>query len=465
MTGELTRQVAAYVADVDYHALPKDVVDKTKLLILDSVGCMIGGSCQPPGRALTNYLAQSSGRAESTVFGTRQRFARQDAAHANAHAGSMLSLDDSFVRKGHPGSSIISAALAVGEATACPGTDLIAGIVAGYEMSLRLGLSIAASTARDKQVKGYATWQIYGAASAASRIYGLDTVAVMDAFGIAATHAPLPFLRKFQSRPMNWLKNNYGWAAKGGITAVDLAVHGFNGNRTIFDGDQGFWAMAGSDRFDSGLLVDGFGERFLVREVGFKPYASCRWIHTTVDAMRRLRAESGVTPDNLKYLEIDTVAEFTTDLNGDWPTTTLEAIFHIPYNAALELSGRSTALGLDEADLADPTLRQISERITVGVLAGAEEKFYDQGLLPVRATATLGNGSKVQVEAEIPTGAPGGPAFGASQVEDKFMALSEPVIGRTQAERLRDGILSLDERPIVEALGLSQDTAWSKEVA
>lgn len=46
-------------------------------------------------------------------------------------------------------------------------------------------------------------------------------------------HAPPPFLRKYHSRPLNWLKNNYGWANKAGITSVDLAIAGYEGNRTI----------------------------------------------------------------------------------------------------------------------------------------------------------------------------------------------------------------------------------------
>ena len=448
----LTMKVAEMVASAAYDHLPADVVAKAKLLVLDQLGCLLAGSQKRESKLLTHYIAGTDGGGEATVFGAEKRFSAANAAHANGHAVTILSLDDSYIRYGHPGNGIIPAALAVGETLDVAGKDLISAVVAGYEMSMRLGMALKPTTQRFQQVKGYATWQIFGAATAAAKLHSLSAYQTAGAFGIAAMHAPLPFLRKFQSHPMNWLKNNYGWACKGGIIAVDLTLAGFHGNRTIFDGDTGYWAVAGSDRFDPEMFAMPFSERSFVREVGFKPYGVCRSIHTTVDCVRRLINDAGLTRDNFEGIEIETVSEFVERLNGDWPETNLEAVLHIPYAVALELHGKTSALGLREEDLENKEMPKTAERISLTPLPGADEKYSEHSLLPVRVTAHMKGGRKMEAYAELPTGHPDGPAFGTKEVTEKFLSLSEPVLGRDSAVRLREHVLNLENEGARNAL-------------
>ena len=401
---------------------------------------------------LTQYIAGTDGGGEATVFGTGKRFSTANAAHANGHAVTILSLDDSYIRYGHPGNGVIPAALAVGETLDVAGKDLISAIVAGYEMSMRLGVAMKPTVGRFEQVKGYATWQIFGAATAAAKLHALSAYQTAGAYGIVAMHAPPPFLRKFQSHPMNWLINNYGWACKGGIIAVDLTLAGFHGNRTIFDGDTGYWVIAGSDRFDPDMFVLPFSERSFVREVGFKPYGVCRSIHTTVDCIRRLIDDAGLARDNFESIEIETVKEFVERLNGDWPETSLDAAFHIPYAVALELHGKTSALGLREEDLEDKEMPKTAERISLTPLAGADEKYSENSLLPVRVTAHMKVGGEVCAYAELPTGHPDGPAFGPEEVTEKFFSLSEPILGHDAAMRLSEHILNLEKEGVRDAL-------------
>ena len=448
----LTAIVSEMVSEATYDDLSSDVIEKTKLLILDHLGCLLAGSQTSESKMLTQYIAGTDGGGEATVFGAGKRFSTANAAHANGHAVTILSLDDSYIRYGHPGNGIIPAALAVGESLDVMGKDLICAIVAGYEMSLRLGVALKPTVERFQKVKGYATWQIFGAVTAAAKLHALSVHQMADAYGIAAMHAPPPFLRKFQSRPMNWLKNNYGWACKCGVIAVDLAMAGFHGNRTIFDGDTGYWAIAGSDRFNPDMFVLPFCERSFVREVGFKPYGVCRSIHTTVDCVRRLINEEGLMRDNFESIEIETVSEFVERLNGDWPETNLEAVLHIPYAVALELHGKTSALGLREEDLEDKEMPGTAERILLKPLSGADEKYSEYSLLPVRVTAHMKGGGKISAYAELPTGHPDGPAFGIKEVMEKFLALGEPVLGRDAATHLSERIFNLENEGARNAL-------------
>ncbi|MGX5805182.1 MmgE/PrpD family protein [Bradyrhizobium sp. Arg314] len=448
----LTQDVATVVANLTYDELPRYVCDKAKLLILDHVGCMIAGSATHGAGQMTPYLARIDSGGPSTVFGTSLRFHPANAAHANAHSVSMLSLDDSFVLFGHPGASIIPAALAVAEEVDSSGKELIAAIVGGYEMSLRLGTAIRPSEDRDRQIKGLATWQIFGACTAASLLHRFSIEQIADAYGLIPMHAPLPYLRKFHSRPMSLLKNNYGWANKGAITVVDLVCAGFHGNRTIFDGEDGFWAMAGSDRFEPQEMLDRWGDRYFILDTGFKPFGVCRWIHTPIDCLRTLLTRHNFARSEIKGIHVETVSEFVRDFNGPWPRATLEAAFHIPYALALELHDKSSVTGLREGDLTDVDLKPTAARVSLSTLAGADDKFHAEKLLPARVSVTLQNGETFSAEAEIPTGAPGGPAFGQPEVEAKFFTLASPVIGESNARHLKAALLELEALSVREAL-------------
>lgn len=428
--------------------LPQDVLSKARQLLLDQLGCMIAGGMTPQAQRLSGHLVQVERKGLATVFGRSERLMPFAAAHANAHSASILSLDDSVIRFGHPGASIIPAALAEAEARGATLTNLLQAIVAGYEVSLRIGHTLIGTAEREAVVKGNATWQIFGSVAAMANLRGMAVETAAHAFGIAAIHAPVPFIRKFHSRPMNWLKNNYGWACRGGITACNLAEAGFHGNLEIFDGEKGFWAMAGSDRSNPAAFSAGFGKDFLTLEVGFKPYGVCRWIHTTIDCIRELIAKHKLTPESVATIHVETVSEFVRDFNGPWPRDTLEAVFHIPYAVALELYGRSSEAGLDPTHLADPAMAAFGARISVDQLLGADTRFYEHGLLPSRVTVTINDGRTFQAETELPRGHPQGPHYGMTDTRAKFAGLVSPALGDAQASRLITAVETADDTTV-----------------
>ncbi|MER8996021.1 MmgE/PrpD family protein [Mesorhizobium sp. M0678] len=452
-------QVAEMVAGASFDEIPVHIVEKLKLLLLDQLGCMIAGSVDPESKRLRTYLEGLDPGGAAYVFGASKRMTPPNAAHANAQSVTMLSLDDSYIRYGHPGNAFLPTALAVGEALDAGGRELIEAALCGYEMSMRLGLSISASAERDQKVKGYASWQVYGATSAAAKLHRLPADKIACSYGLTAMHAPPPFLRKYHSRPLNWLKNNYGWANKAGITSVDLAIAGYEGNRTIFDGDTGYWIIAGSDQFAPEVLVTPFVNRYIVEEIGFKPYSGCRWSHTSIDCIRKLMAEHSVGYQDVDKITIETADEFVRDLNSYvWPETILDALFNIPYLLALELHGKSSALGLSEADLQREDLVRTVGKMSMSVLPGAEEKFFKFSMLPVRVTFYAKDGRVLSEYAEYPGGHPKGPSFARKEVVEKFFGLSTPVVGPSKAEQLCDGVLDLENRTVRDVIGVVDES-------
>lgn len=182
---------------------------------------------------------------------------------------------------GHPGASIIPAALAIGEWKNASGKDVINAIFIGYDVGNRIGKAIQPSYERLQKVWGVGTWQTFSAVVAAGKVLGFDLHHLLNAFGVAGATAPLPNTQKWgwdlEERPIHWVKEPIGWPSWTGTTAAVLASYGFVGNKYILDGDNGFWIMAGSDQCNFDEMTRGLGSQYEVHNLAIKPYSSCRW--------------------------------------------------------------------------------------------------------------------------------------------------------------------------------------------
>src|SRR5207247_5197930 len=212
------------------------VVGAVKRLVLDHLGCALGGSRTPLARAAADVAVADRGSG-ATVIGTRRRAAPGPAAFANATAANALDYDDTGAT-GHPGATVIPAALALGEVRDRSGADVLAAVLAGYEVWSRIAGAIQPSWERRVRVYGNGVTQTFGAAVAGARLLGLDTEATLCALGLAGAFAPLPHDGKigWEEGRISWVKDNVAWPAEGGVRAALLAERGFRATREVLDG-------------------------------------------------------------------------------------------------------------------------------------------------------------------------------------------------------------------------------------
>jgi 2-methylcitrate dehydratase PrpD len=171
-----TGRLASYVAALEYEDLPEAVVSQAKVAIRDSLGCLLGGSTLVAGQQMSAKFLSMAAEGQATVAGSRRRAPSPMAGYVNAQLTNLLDFDDTLVElgSGHPGATIIPAALAVGEEGGASGKDLIVAVVAGYDVHSRVGAAGKPTFARSLQVRGHATWQTFGAVAAAARSLGLS---------------------------------------------------------------------------------------------------------------------------------------------------------------------------------------------------------------------------------------------------------------------------------------------------
>lgn len=453
ITVSATQSLAEYAAQAHFEDLPAHVVLQAKHVIRDSLGCLLGGSTLAPGKNLAAMIMAMAADGPATVAGASRRITPALAGYINAQLTNLLDFDDTLEGKalGHPGATIIPGALAVAEQAHSSGREFLTAVVVGYDIYTRVAAAGKPTYKRNKQVRGLATWQGFGAVAAVARLLHLDSEATARAFGMAALHAPVPFVGKiYEERPMWELKNNYGWVTLGAILAARYAAEGLPANHDILDGPTGFWVMAGSDQCDFPLLTQGLGRDFSILDVSIKPYSSCRHTHSPLDALRQLIQATDVRAEQVRSVHMcsDTKIKVFEDCR---PRSFIDAEFSLPYLAAMLLLREPTGYGwFDGERWNDPAVQQLADRIHLEVDVEAEAQAA-KGLPLSRVAIELADGRVLTTEAGFGRGHPRNP-LPPDELESKFLALAERAIGRPRAMEFEMLLDKLDESPDIARL-------------
>jgi len=446
METEIAPVLAGHIVKTKYEDLPMEVVEKAKLCILDSVGCALGGCRTDIGKAvidLTRYLA---GKPKSTVFGSGVKTSSPYAAFANAAMSNALDFDDTYV--GHPGATVVPSAIAVGESAYASGKSVIAATVVGYEVSLRIGMAIQPSWERLRQVWGLGTWQTFGAAAAAAKLLGLNEEDTLNALTVGGSNAPLSSVRKtfYSKYGVTMVKNNYGAASEAGIIAALLARRGFKGPRDIFEGDDGFWRMYGSDRCNLDRMTEKLGERYEIMNVSYKPYPSCRWTHSILDGIMQTASKNRVNPDDIDEIIIHSLTIVTEwPFNNIEPKTMVDGQFAVPYLVAIALTGKKVGPEwYTQEAFGDPRVMSLARKVKLVADPEADKSYPSKSMARVNIVS---KGKSYSCIVEFPKGDPQNPMT-REDLHAKFLGLSSGTIGRRKAERTAKTIDRLEDTKI-----------------
>ena len=134
---------ADYAAGLATAGLSDSVAHAAKRAVVDWFAAMLPGGLQPPVTLLIEALADTIGRGSALLYPSGRTTDARTAALINGAAAHTIEFDDIF-RDAlyHPGAPVISAALAAAQARKRDGRALLAAIVAGYEVSNRIGLAV-----------------------------------------------------------------------------------------------------------------------------------------------------------------------------------------------------------------------------------------------------------------------------------------------------------------------------------
>lgn len=425
----VSEQLADLLARTRADDLPPDVLDAAGGFVLDWLGCAIAGLPAPPGQVFLRHTAQQPVGVASTLGFADGRSPEAAALHNGAvsHITEMDDVDRASVI--HPGAVVIPAALAVAERLEKGGRDLLAAVVLGYEVAIRIGESVGKT--HYFHWHNTSTCGVFGAAAAAGWLLGLTKEQLVWALGSAGTQAS--GLWQFLQDGTMSKHLHAGRAAANGVLAAELAECGLTGAREILEGTQGFWAATAPDR-DPVAATRALGEgRWKLPGVSIKPYPSCRHTHSAVDAALALRRRVGqLDPEQVVSLEVEGYHSILDLCDNPNPNSLYAAKFSVHYTAARALLDGHLRLGdFGDAERDDPRVRALMARTTARIADDLEARYPAQ--FPARLSLTLADGRRLTEEVLDPKGDPENPLT-RDELEAKFVGMlaGTPYAGREQ---------------------------------
>src|SRR5262245_54274925 len=181
----LVKQIAERILEFDSDSIPDDVLQHAKFLILDSIGCALAARGEHAFERALHTFETIGGNAECTIIGSNRRMPVTNAVMLNGILIRELDLNDAYVgpgQMGHP-SDNIAVALSVGERQQSSGLDVIASVIAGYELYCRLQDIIVGRGPWD-----HVTASALAAPAIGGRLLKLDADQLAKAMAVSAAH-------------------------------------------------------------------------------------------------------------------------------------------------------------------------------------------------------------------------------------------------------------------------------------
>jgi len=441
-----TRDIAGFVSGLRYGAIPAEVRERIKLLILDALGCALYGAHLEWCRILRDTLGRIDKDASCSVWGTSLRLSAPHAALANGTQIQGFELDDVH-RAGvlHVGAVVLPALLAIAELRRnLGGEEFLAAAVAGYEIGPRVGLCMGPEHIGQGWHSG-ATVGVFAAAAGAARGLRLDAGKAVHALGIAGTQASGLMAAQYGAMVK---RMHAGRASQSGLYGALLAEQGFTGIEDVLESEYGGFCTTFSrsnDRFRLAELTAGLGETWQTMGVALKFYACVASNHTTLDALRDLQARKAFGAEDVQKIVVHG-SQVTADHVG-WkyePNGLTAAQLNLPFCVATYLlEGDCGVEQFTDAAVADPKRMALAEKIEVrpDPAITAKGAPYRHA---VRVEVQLSGGARLECAKQAPRGSERNFAAPADIIA-KFEKLAAHGLPPARAAELRDAVLGLEK--------------------
>jgi 2-methylcitrate dehydratase len=405
-----------------------------KFLLLDSIGCALAARGEHAFERALNTFDEIGGNPECTIIGSNRRMPVTSAVMLNGILIRELDLNDAYVgpgQMGHP-SDNIAVALSVGEKQGSSGLDVLASVIAGYELYCRIQDIIIGRGPWD-----HVTASALGAPAIAGRLLKLDADQLANAMALSAAQGnTLSAVRSGQLSNAKAMANAF--VAYQGTLCSLLASRGTTGPLAIFEGKGGLDKvyLAGADL---NLLIEPIRAPFRISDTSIKAYPCIGTSQAMVAGVIQAQQELVDPVKEVKHLEIrmaDTpfVRGQVEDKDRRYPTSRETADHSFYYLAAAAImDGKMTQAQFEDERWTQPTIKSLMERMTIRTDASLNK--YTPGSFPCVLKLTMASGEDRTVEVFYPKGHPKNP-MSAAEVEGKFRGCVRGSLSEAQQTKI-----------------------------
>src|SRR5919106_2454962 len=325
MADRILNHLCDYALKLSYRDLPQEVIGRTKHIVMDTVGCALGGAESPPAKIARGSAAEITSAVPSTVLVSGRKTSPDLAAFANGVMIRYLDFNDTFAGSPtcHP-SDLLAPVLAVVDATNGSGKDIILGMVLGYEVLC--GLIDAGAKERGRNWD-QSTYGVIAAAATAAKLFGHTREQMANAISLALTsHISLEQIRRGQIS--HWKGCALANASRNAVFCAMLAAKGMTGPEEAFEGKAGFLNSTGI-RFEIKPFADS-AESYRIMKARLKAFPSGYFSQSAIEAILNLRSQIPDL-DDIKEIRLQTFPagyEVMDSGEANWKPKTRESAHH-----------------------------------------------------------------------------------------------------------------------------------------
>jgi len=424
--------LAEHAASWRRREMPTEVAHHARRALVDWFAATLPGCSRPPATLIAAALEdETRGGGGAVCYVTGRRVPVRHAALVNGTASHTVEFDDIYrYAVYHPGCPTIAAALAAAQANGATMDQLLRAIVAGYEVSCRIGVAVQPSHYDFWHTTG--TVGTFGAAAAVAVLLGCDETRTAHALATAATMAAglqQAFRGEGMSKPLH-----PGHAAEAGALAAMAAARGMTGALDVLHGPAGFAAATSEDTGKWDKALAGIGKPYAVMDMTVKNHGCCGHIFAALDAVRDLQREHGFTAEEVEAVAVGGYRATKEVCDRPEARTEQECRFSTQFTVAtMLLHGGVRLAAFAPERLTDPAIRALMGKVTVAVDPECAAAFPAKRSAKVEIR--LRDGRVLRRHQHTRKGDPDAPLTD-QDLSDKFLELASEAIGRTAAEAL-----------------------------
>ena len=369
----------------------EDIDDVTianeKYLILDMIGCAIGGAIQPDTAAMVNMIGEWGGKKEATILGYGIKAPVHDVAFANCLMGRAFDHGVLVMAGGgHASETTALSALALAESKCVDGKELIAALVLGDDIASRISAasmggppgSRPMSSFRNRGADvdfgaGFEPWGTFttmGTTAIASRLLGLNNFQTKNAFGIAVNLISGAGSGLWDGTSS--FKLSQGSSGRSGILAAKLAYAGWTGLLDPFGPKNSYFGAFARQGVNSPEeLTKDIGKKYIVDVLRAKMHPGGGPTQSTTDAAIEFATKYDIKAEEIKEVILRLSPAHAAHFHymrpykvGDYPTA--DALFSYKYsvtNGLVRRSGKNK--DYTEEAIRDPLVQNVINNMTL----------------------------------------------------------------------------------------------------
>ncbi len=364
---DASKILADFASHLQYDDIPKHVVDRMKMCVLDSIGCCLHGVTLPWTKSVEAMVMDEGASPIASIFGTSHKTSVGNAALVNGTAGHAFEFDDMHKESIlHPGSIAIPVLFALVEKLGkVSGKDFLTAMVCGYEVGTRVGNAASIQLFFDG-FHPQGTSGVFVGAAAAGRMLNLNPKLMLDCLGIAGSQAgglmaaqEGAMVKRFHS----------GGAAQSGIYSAFLAQKGLTGISNVLEASYGGYLTTYSSSPKPERLLSELGKVWEAGQVGFKPYACVTSIHSSLDALLQIMSSNQLKPEDIAKIDVGLSPMTFTHCAWEYKAQGVTAAqMNLYFNmASVAFDGVLFTEQYSEAKLTDPKLLAFMKKVNAHI--------------------------------------------------------------------------------------------------